>query len=284
MRFSVCCALALAAALAAGCADPLEPATPRTGEGVFYLHGYLDTAADTQRIRLERVQPLPGPAAPPEAAATLIELDSGRRFPMTFAPEPLADGGAGYAALAAVRVAPGGAYAVEVQAAEGAAARAATTAPPPAALTAALLPGDGYLLEAAWSPALRPPDRAVLWYVVGARPGAPAQRVVLEAPPGALGAGRWTVLVALRADLMRVRAGAGIPAADTAAVFYGMGMEAAWLSDEWRLPPDASNVAGGYGFFGSVTRLRAPIALPPATLAGLGFADRQGAGGNFPAP
>ena len=253
-------ALVLLAAGGAACTTEFEPVAP--GDLGFSVWGYVDPGLDTQWVRVGRVRRTVAPD--PEAfraSVTLVEVETGRRWPMRDSTFTFFSGYRAVNVWAAAPVEPGRRYRIEVEGDDGLWASAEAAVPP--------RPEVGLQQAPAWAPA-----RVTLYDVArvegvvasytctlpsGATDTAPGFRNVYRR--GA--EGRTTDVVAYWSE-------AAFACSQGGGEITAAAVQVTVLGDDWpdlrglsfdgaNVPSRSSNVAGGEGFFGGATTLRVPI-------------------------
>lgn len=256
--------LALAAGGAACSSTEFEPVVP--GDLGFSVWGYVDAGLDTQWVRVGRVRPslAPDPGSF-RASVTLVEVETGRRWPMRDSTFTFFDGYRAVNAWAAAPAEPGRRYRVEVEGDDGLRASAEATTPLRPVTFVRSAPGSD-------------PARVVLYDVARVEDVQVAYTCTF--PDGSTEG-----LVTGPGNVYRRGAGGR----DTEVVVYwfrfgfncrqGGGevtdvtLTATVLGDDWpdlrgvgfdgvNVPSTTSNVTGGEGFFGGATTLRVPLFEP----------------------
>ena len=116
------------AAFSAGCSTELDPRAE--SEAYFSLWGALDASADTQWVRVAPVRAGLDPDPDPlDAAVTLVDVQTGGRWPMRDSVVAYAGGRTAHAFWTTADVAPDRTYRVEVRRSDGAETRATVAVP-----------------------------------------------------------------------------------------------------------------------------------------------------------
>lgn len=250
--------LLLALLVGPACEAPFEPVVPND-EDFFALHGFLDTRADTQFVRVSPVRSTAAPAVPPlDAAVTLAPLGLGTSQAVVWRDSlvQLADGTSGFLFYSVQPVEPGTAYTLTVERSDGAQTRARVNLP--GLLAPEEQPvrsrGDVFDQPVRWPGLVTEPAGAQARYRVQVPGGQP---VFITLPIDDLGEDSldgWELLLPLSADRFEVYRRLGRDPAGAALILCGVGMAVDELSSEWFDATPGQRIEGGYGFFGGVTR------------------------------
>ncbi|QXD16514.1 hypothetical protein GQ464_006080 [Rhodocaloribacter litoris] len=276
--------LLLLVLLPAGCDDTVNPFEEE--DRYFTLFGFLDTAADTQFVRVIplRTTLLPEGPEPLDVHVTTTALPDGRVQVWRDSVIQYADGSFGHVFYAPMQVFPSWTYRFEVRRADGATTTAETTVPP--ATNVRVAPPAGLSRPeqtVLWEGIDFPPFRVEVWYRFASFPPTePFREVVVvygEERYGRRVEGGWQVNVALAEDRRAVLAQLGEPL-----TLLGVGMRLTMSDDRWRPPggvfdPELlvqpgtfSNVENGFGFLGAVNQFTAEWTLPEPVVTALGYA------------
>ncbi|GIV60080.1 DUF4249 family protein [Rhodocaloribacter litoris] len=278
-RLIVPFALALAV-LAAACENEIAPL--RDDPSTFFaVHGFLDTGADTQFVRVDAlratVRPDPGPALDADVAST--HLQTGLTTPWRDSLVALVDGGLAHLFHARFRPVPGGTYRLAVTRSDGARTEARVTVPPvPDVLAETIETGTGSLTQQVTLLDVScPVENVRLTYrLASARTGAVQPLTIEYGDAGHPHDQGWQLQILLSRDRdLLLRRFQRIDDADTTILFLGLQMDFSLPSPEWANPDESPNITGGYGFFGAVGRYAVAWPLEAATVEALGFIDRQ---------
>lgn len=271
--------IALAALLAccAACGNTLDPLA-EDPEALFAVYGFLDTAADTQFVRVEalRTTVLDPGGAPLDAQVSSTDLGTGERVAWSDSVVVLDDGTVGNLFFAAFHPRVGGSYRLEVRRPDGRATQATTNIPPAPEIFVTSPMGDS--LDLAQRIILKEvrdrPFHVAMQYEVGVKP---EQRKTLEISyenAGTQSGTGWQIEIQLVRDrriilnqLNRVRF-------DRSVLFFGLNMVVSQLSSEWESTL-SRNITNGEGFFGAISRGAVTWTLATEDVTKAGFVDQQ---------
>ncbi len=281
LRIIAFCLTACATALGlAACDNEVTPLLDEP-EAFFAVHGFLDTAADTQFVRVEplRASILGGTDAPLDAVVTSTHLQTGTTTTWRDSLVTLDDGRTGHLFFARFRPVPGGDYRLTVLRPDGRATEATTHVPAAPAVRPTPPTGDTVrLTQRVTLEGLTHPVRDVnVHYLVSSTLTDSIQTITLvygdAGHPGPQG---WDVDVTLARDhrLILHRFVSANPN-DTTLAFFGLNMSFDVPSVEWLTPEVSANVAHGHGFFGAVGRHTVTWRLDTDAVRTLGFVDQQ---------
>jgi hypothetical protein len=277
--------LVLAAGMfASACDDTVDPFIEE--ERFFTIFGFLDTAADTQFVRVIplRRRLVAEEADVLDASVTTTALEDGTPVVWRDSLIHFDDGSFGHVFFAPLHVFPGWTYRFEVRRSDGATAAAETTVPRAEhAFVGEPVEGPANLIQTVrWENVDAPPFRVEVWYrFADFPPSEPFREVVItygEDRFGTLREDGWAVDVQLRKDRADVARRIGEPL-----VFLGVGMRLTMTDERWRPPggvfdPELliqpgvfSNVENGFGFLGSVNQYTTEWTLPEPTIEALGY-------------
>ena len=246
------------------------------GAHAFAVFGYLDTAADTQFVRVSRLQGESvfsdddGPH--PEVVST--DLETGGTITWSDSLVTLAGGEPGLIYYAAFDVRPGTRYALEISDDGKVPTRAFTSVPISNGLLAdAPRPNFMNDLEQSivWSDLRRGRETVVHYRVRTVPSGADTTVAIVYRDGGESHPSGWIVNVTLERDFRVVRNLVRSATGDTAVAFLDVSMSIEAPSDEWAQTEEASNIENGTGFFASVARLRESWALDSTIVRSIGF-------------
>jgi hypothetical protein len=272
--------LAALAALVACCAACDNTITPITDdpEALFAVYGFLDTAADTQFVRVEalRATVLDPGGAPLDAEVSSTDLGTGERVTWSDSIIVLDDGTMGHLFFAAFQPRVGNTYRLEIRRPDGRATQATTKIPPVPDVFVSSPMGD--TLTLAQRIILKDirdiPFHVSMQYQVGVEP---EQRKTIDISyenAGDRAATGWQIEIQLVRDrgiilgrLNRVRF-------DRSVLFFGLNMVVSLLSHEWQAGP-TFNITNGEGFFGAISRAELTWKLTTADVNKIGFVDQQ---------
>lgn len=270
---------ALLAVLLGGCDPSLDLVTDPGDRTPYYVAGYLDTAADTQFVRVDAVRPtrLPADASPLDAVVTTTELRTGAVVVWRDSLATRTDGTPAHLFWATFRPEAGRTYRLAVARSDGAETTATTALParPPVTVGPAEFVSAAPSQSVLWANMRATPEEAAVIYEVAREPGTPPTAVAVPyAVRGSVTREGWRVRVRLGDDQAVVRQALGLGPTQTA-YFHGLRMRIERRSDEWDLPADVTDVENGLGFFGAVGRFTTTWKLSDDILAALDYVDRQ---------
>lgn len=269
-----------------GCETSFEPFVE--GEQYFTVMGYLDSAADTQFVRvvpvrrvLDRSQPVPI-----DAAVVTTDLTTGEQVAWRDSLFQFRDSTYGHVFWAAFRPEPEHRYRIEVQRSDGATTTAETTLPPLAdtAGVHSVLNRGPFFQPLIWPGVTNVIDVDVR-YIVQVTAGPPTELFIryVDDDRGSLRAEGWWAEFHLAEDKKTLNDLYVIPGDDPIPL-YSLSMRIAVPSADWQPPgglwdPNVlvqpgtfSNVMNGLGFWGSVTRTCVEHQLDSHSMYVLGYA------------
>ncbi len=268
--------LLLPALMLGACDAAFDPVT-ESETAFFAVYGFLDTAADTQFVRVSPLRPLLEVAAdPPVPRVSTTLLETGERVAWQDSLVRLDDGAAGLLFFARFRAHPGSRYRLEVRRADDGLTQAVTRVPPSPTLRTGVVtraPTGDFVQEVTWTGLTRRPADATLRYHL-VRPGAAEAEVVtftfnetgMPAPDG------WTFTVNLSQDRFAILNLLDRPPLDTTIALLGLDMEIRERSEEWLRPDAPLNILNGFGFFGAVATFARGWTLDSTATVQVGFA------------
>lgn len=269
------------------CSDSFDPVAT-TGDEFYALYGVLDTAADTQFVRVSPVRATARPPTPPlDGMVSSVAERAQKQTTWQDSLVQLDDGTTGFLFFTTDEVERGETYALTVRRSDGAETRARLRLPSPRHLE----PRDvdetfsGQLRQyVVWQGLDAAPHRATMQYLVQ-EPGAAAPQWVAlpvedrgrRVPDG------WEVEVELSVDrALLLQQALGRSSEDTTVVLRGLGMALAERTEEWRLDDPSSRIENGFGFFGGIVHHEDAWTLPPDVIEDLGFAVPEDGDGAMP--
>lgn len=273
----------------ASCDNSLTPISENSTQ-YFSINGYLDTAADTQFVRIEPFRATfqnPTTSAKLDATATIQEGTSGRSIALRDSVIKLNDGSFGHLFYAKFKPLASTTYTLSVRKGnQETTAKTTTPVQPKFSVTNPFLEiGTGRYVQSMSVTALpQVPNNIQLRYYMATD----TTRTPIEFGVNYNNYGRyvrtnqtWETPVYLEIDLLnaRDRMLSGKPNA-TPVYYYGAVLTFETLDDEWtrrnQTPAtNLSNVQNGTGFFGSVARWRFPWKLPPSMMLHTKLRDKQ---------
>lgn len=250
--------------------------TAENDDLLFAVYGFLDSAADTQFVRVEPVRAAADAGPVPLAAeVTSREEATGVRTVWQDSLVQLDDGSTGTLYFALLRVHPGERHRLVVQRPDGAAMRAVTQVPPAVPLAVEAVTTEGAARDVqrvTWEGLTRRPHRVSMHYEVAPPEG--EDTVVVAIPYEQRGdpvPGGWQFTVLLSRDRETVLRQLDRSGQDSSLVLVRLRMAIDLRSDEWPPTMTPDNVERGTGFFGAVGRIDASWTLDAAATVRIGF-------------
>lgn len=255
------------------------------------LYGYLDTASDTQYVRVIPLRREIGGTGDPEIDATVTStaLESGQVIVWRDSVVQMSDESIAHVFYAPFRPIPGWTYEIEVRRSDGIVTSAETTLPlaENATVVEPQFSGAGANQRVVWEGIDFPPFRVEVWYrFANTLPNQPFREAVvvyndfdIGAPAGG---DTWEVVARLSRDKAAVARILGV-SEDARLPLLGVGMRLAIKDERWRPPGGVfdrevlvqpgtfSNVQNGFGFIGSVNQYTVEWALEEEVLTRLGY-------------
>lgn len=252
----------------------VDPLVDR-GAHAFAVFGYLDTAADTQFVRVSRLQSESAfsDAGAPSPNVLSTDLETGVKTAWSDSLVTLADGSSGLVYYAAFDVRPGSQYLLEVSDESEKPTRATTSVPESIGLIAGT-PRRNFMddLEqtVVWSGLPRGREAVVHYRLRTIPSGADTTVAITYRDGGDVHSSGWIVNVTLERDFRVVRNLIRSARGDTAIALLDVSMSIEATSEEWS-QSEASNIENGTGFFASVARLRESWSLDSTIVRSIGF-------------
>lgn len=262
-------------ALLSACDNTIDPFAGGGGSP-FALFGYLDSAADTQFVRVSRVRSdevLSGGLGDPPVVTT-TERQTGHSVVWRDSVVVMEDGSPGRIYFSTFDVQTGATYRMDVRD-EGAPPTRATTTVPATSGIVVFTPhlnrfGD---LEQRlrWEDLPRAREAHVHYRVRGVSSGADTTIAISYIGSGEISARGWTVHVTLDRDSRLVRRFAEQAFGDTSLVLLDVSMSLESPSEEWAVLGEPFNIENGSGFFASVARFRESWSLDSSIVRSIGY-------------
>lgn len=283
MRIHTCRAAILAVGavciLFIGCENSIEPLAEDADSFVF-LNGFLDSAADSQFVRLSGLRPsiLGEPRDLSDATVTTIDLTNGMTVPWRDSLVVLDDGTDGHVYIGLFRPEEGHAYEFNVKPPDREAATATTTIPEKPDIQVAEPSGD--LVVFTQDVTIvgvfgAPAQLGVRYDVVIPETGEVRTFTIDYGDNGRVAGQGWLFEVFLFRDQQIISFQLG---REPGAPKLGLANVAAQIvlnSREWDDQFDPINLSLANGFFGSVGRFDLDWRLDPDAVIKIGFADEQ---------
>lgn len=288
-------ALAIGLLALSGCEEDIDPFIE--GDVYFSMYGALDTAVDTQFVRVIPITQMvsDGDTRVSGAVVRSVRLADGNVVTWRDSTVTFADGTIGTVFYAPLRVYPGFSYRIEVERADGAMTSAQTNVPAPETAVQVGAPSGRSRQIVRWPGVEEEPFRVEVWYrFLNADPRRPFSDVVITynernqrevGDPVRNGDG-WEVEVQLGGDFDLVRDQLSFRTEDPPTLL-AVGMRLAQRDDQWVPPGGAfstevlvqpglfSNVENGFGFIGSINNAAVEWTLPQSVVQTLGYAFPQ---------
>jgi hypothetical protein len=259
------------------CDNTLVPLAP--GGGVhFTVSGFLDTAADTQFVRVGvlRLSGLPGIDTMDEVTVQTRALESGETHVWQDSLVRLDDGTTGHLFFAPFQPQAGQTYTMTIEDPQDRRTEATTRIPTRPLLETDIPENDSIevtqgirfvgVTDAPWE--LQVAYRVRL-------PNSPQERQVSIGYGGRRQGEGWFEEVRLLRDQRLVLGRLNRPTSDTTVQLVEIGATIELTSPEWETD-DGINIKNGEGFFGAIGRYYLSWRLDPRTVEAIGFIDRQG--------
>lgn len=273
IRMFVC--LTLVSIFPISCGNSVNPFTEETGENPFYVYGYLDTASDTQFVRIQAVRPTPLPVGPGEKPERVFStnLRTGESVGWQDSLATLENDSLAFLYYARFSPVPGDRYTLETMTTDGASTVASTTLPPLLNLDidAPVVDSGQVAQRIVWRGLRNAPSEATIYFLIGLPDEEDREIALSYENAGSFTSEGWVITVDMDRDLSIVRRVMGLQPADRSAQLCGVRMQIARLSDEWSASSLQGNVSNGFGFFGSITRFSVPWMPGPDVVRELGL-------------
>ncbi len=270
LLIGLCCVLG-------ACDNMLVPLAP--GGGVYFsVSGFLDTAADTQFVRVGalRLSGLRGVDTMDGVTVQTRALDSGETHVWQDSLVRLDDGTTGHLFFAPFHPQAGQTYTLTVEAPQNRRTEATTRIPARPLLETDVPENDSIevtqgirfvgVTDAPW-------DLQVVYRV--RLSSSPQERQVSIGYGGRRQGEGWFEEVRLLRDQRLVLGRLNRPTSDTTVQLVEIGAAIELTSPEWERD-DGINFRNGVGFFGAIGRYYLSWRLDPRTVEAIGFIDRQG--------
>ncbi|MFT5141621.1 MAG: hypothetical protein ACI84D_000227 [Thalassolituus oleivorans] len=245
----------------------------------FSVYGYLDTAADTQFVRLESVRQT-GVGARPSLEDVIVRSTdgSGEWRLWEHRAITLDDGARGDLFFGVFRPEANQHYQVEAEASNGDVTRATVSTPPIPEIVPGPPLGNAISLtqHIEVSGLTLDPLRLTLLYAVREPDASQAEQVIVDYGTGGIRIPQgWAFDVFLTRDHSAVLVGLGRNAADRDVALESIGVRTDILSPEWAHPRTSDNITSGRGFFGAIGRYELYWVLETDAVLTMGFVDGQ---------
>ena len=271
--------------LLSSCDNTVDPFI--TADRYFTVFGFLDTASDTQFVRvipLRKIIGDPGERTIDAVVATTARED-GNTIAWRDSVIEMSDGSIAHVFYAPFRPIPGWTYELQIERSDGATSIASTTVPPAerVSVSAPTTTPAGLVQTVTWDDVDFQPFRVEVWYrFLPKAPNRPFREAILTyADIGRVIEDDWQVQVRLTRDKTKVLEIMGEPPENLN--LSAIGMRLTYSDKQWRPPggvfdrevlvqPDVfTNVENGFGFFGSVNQFTVEWTLDVRTTEELGY-------------
>lgn len=279
--------LIAAIAVLSACEDTVNPFVD--SDDYFTVFGYLDTASDTQYVRVIPLRKNLGGKGQFEidAIVTTTPVENGRPITWRDSVITTTDGYIMHVFYAAFRPIPAWTYRLRVERSDGKSTLAETTVPAASGVSVSepYMTIEGLNQRVLWDNVDFPPFRVEVWYrFLPTSPNAAFVEGVV--PYEDIGEPRnentWEIVAKLTRDSNERLPELG-PVEGNVLMLVAIGMRLAVTDEKWR-PPDGifdpdvvvqpgvfSNVLNGFGFFGSINQYTVEWTLDEETIKQLGY-------------
>lgn len=271
---ALACVLIVFAGLS-GCDNTIDPFALGDSQP-FAIFGYLDTAADTQFVRISRTrsnESLLGELGDPPVV-TITDVGTGETAAWKDSVIALADGSHVRAFFSTFDIQPSVSYRLDVVDDGAEPTQASTTLPGTNGVISGV-PRPNRLgdLEqtVVWQDVRRGRDMRVHYRVRSLSTGADTTVVRDYGDAGGVTMDGWLISVALESDSRIVRSLVQSAYGDTAIALLDLSMSIEALSEEWGAAAEAANIENGMGFFASVARFRKSWSLDSTIIRAIGY-------------
>ena len=257
----------------AACDNSFEPINEEP-TSFFAVFGFLDTAADTQFVRVSPLRETVEASGGLAARVSTRTLGTGEEVVWQDSLVALDDGEAGLLFYAPLPVEPGDSYQLDVRGDDGEATRALTQVPLRVSLDLGPVTtdfNDRLAQRVTLLGVQRVPRSMNMLYRV-MPPGA-TDTLTIRLPLFVFGGSADGIVlrVPLEADRDEILERLQRLQRDTTVVLHSVGLELEQLSDEWETPNASVNIENGFGFFGSIARYVETWTLEAADIRALGY-------------
>ena len=260
-------AILLSSGLFVGCDNSVDPFVPDDASNPFFLHGFLDSHADTQFVRVEAI--VRGYAVESEALdveVRTLEEETGEVVGWSDSLVQLDNGTAGHLFHAVFRPSPGRSYQILLDRSDGAQTTAETAVPSTLDVMVehVRLVSSSFIQTILWPTLGESLSSLDVAYVVASPSSSATQTFVVDyLDEVESDAAEDAVVVRLTEDLRAIRQSLGGAASEDPSL-HSIEVRFSVLSDEF-LDPEGMHVENGVGFFGSVGRTHVKVPLPAST-------------------
>lgn len=268
-----------AAAIFAGCENSIEPLAEDANSFVF-LNGFLDTATDSQFVRLEGLRPtiLAAPRDLSGVDVLTVDRTSGEIVVWKDSLVVLKDGSDGHLYMGLFTPQEGHDYEFVVRRPGLEAATATTTIPDEPEIQVSTPTGDTIVFtqKASLRDVFSAPSTLAMRYDVSIPETGEIQTFMIDygIEGGVAGTG-WSFDVFLFRDQQIISFSLGLPTNVASLALRRIAAGVVINSAEWNRQENPTNLALAQGFFGSVGRFELGWKLDPSDVFKMGFLDEQ---------
>lgn len=262
-----------------GCDNTIVPLVPGS-EGELFIFGYLDTATDTQYVRIDAVRAAAvGPRVALDDIRVISTDEQGIQTGWNYVSVELDDGQAGDVYMGLFRPKAGERYTLNASRPDGSASTMAHVTMPALPVLQPQRPRGNELTlfqTVRVTGVQRDPLRlTVLYEVLGFGSDVPLRFPVDYGATGRLLGNDWDLDVFLKRDQTSVVAQVNRDGSNREVALLSIGLRTELLSPEWDDPTTAENVSGGRGFLGGIGRYELTWLLESDAVETIGFVDAQ---------
>jgi len=260
--------------ISSACDNTVDPFTEQQEE-FFVIYGYLDTAADTQKVRINPItRALDQSIDQGDIVVSSTILETGETVVWSDSLIQLEDGSNGFLFYALFSPQPGRTYRLDIHGVEGLQTSAHTTVPETPHITVhepAIgvfgLTSQQIVINDYWSPR----NLGVQYHVIPLDKNEVETHLITYHGVGFPGNEGWEVVVQLERDFRMLVRDIYTSPDDTTMAFVGVGLVYDRLSDDWQNQGLELNIVNGHGFFGSIGRYYSEWSIDSTTVRDIGF-------------
>ncbi len=273
------CMVIMASIAPAGCDSAIDPISERA-DLVFAIHGFLDSASDSQFVRVSALRPTILADAPSleKVSVNSVDVASGGVVFWSDSLVLLDDGSIGHLFHSEWSPIPGHEYRLEVRREDAVAATATTLIPLETDIRTLPATGDTlvYVQDVIFRGLREAPQELVMKYGIGVDGTSDTDEVdIWYGSQGMLGPEGWHFEVYLKRDQQVILQKLGLPSDYRAAVLHSIGVQVTLSSAEWKQQDAPTNLVNAHGFFGSIGRFTLNWSLDREEVGVMGFLDMQ---------
>ncbi|HRR10269.1 MAG TPA: hypothetical protein PLO56_16390 [Rhodothermales bacterium] len=244
------------------------------------VYGYLDTARDTQFVRVTALERADGRGLYELGSVKTIVKSTGQTIVWRDSLISTTNGKKEHLFYAIFRAQAGESYTLKAADATGYEASAETTIPATPLVSVQSPARDAGLgwIQQIFIKTSKLPYRAKVWYHAAKDDTTPPSAFRFDYhTAGELNSGQWNVPIKLQNDFFRV---ADMLNINTGLYIYGISVEGVQLDAQWeqllkKTNTPLQNITNGLGFWGSQNGYVVAWKIPPETLRQMGHIDRQ---------